>query len=94
MERPTAGWRRGVAASMQQKGSSYAVAIQLGVSQYQKGYSGLFRKEVALGTGYRQPIRFLTSEIKPVEMLHLTGVLVDSSGQPVRAAERAEAHSA
>jgi hypothetical protein len=62
----------------------YAIAIQLGVSQYTKGYSGAFRKEVVLGTGYRQPIKFLTAEDKPVEVLHLTGVLVDSTGRPVR----------
>ena len=63
----------------------YAIAIQLGVSQYGKGYSGAFRKEVVLGTGYRQPIKFLTAEDKPVEVLHLTGVLVNAEGRPVRA---------
>lgn len=50
-----------------------------------KGYSGVFRKEVALGTGLRQPVKFLTAEDKPVEVLHLTGVLVDASGKVVRA---------
>jgi len=50
-----------------------------------KGYSGAFTKEVALGTGYRQPVKFLTAEDKPVEVLHLTGVLVDAQGRVVRA---------
>jgi hypothetical protein len=50
-----------------------------------KGYSGVFTKEVALGTGYRQPVKFLTAEDKPVEVLHLTGVLVDAQGRVVRA---------
>jgi hypothetical protein len=63
----------------------YAIAIQLGVSQYAKGYSGAFRKAVVLGTGYQQPIKFLTAEDRPVEVLHLTGVLVDANGRPVRA---------
>jgi hypothetical protein len=50
-----------------------------------KGYSGVFTKEVALGTGYRQSIKFLTAEDKPVEVLHLTGVLLDATGKVVRA---------
>ncbi len=73
-----AGWSR-------ESGRAYAVAIQLGVSQYMKGYSGVFNKEVALGTGYRQPVKFLTAEDKPVEVLHLTAVLVDANGRVVRA---------
>jgi hypothetical protein len=66
-------------------GKPYAIAIQLGVSQYGKGYSGVFRKEVVLGTGHRVPIRFLTTEGEPVEVLHLTGVLLDATGRPLRA---------
>lgn len=85
LERPDENWARAVAALLQQAQTPYAIAIQVGVSQYQKGYSGVFRKEVVLGTGYRQPIQFLTSEVKPVEVLHLTGVLVDANSQPVRA---------
>jgi hypothetical protein len=38
-----------------------------------------------LGTGYRVPIRFLSAENVPVEVLHLTGVLLDESGRPLRA---------
>lgn len=85
VERPNAGWKQALAPALSQGGASYAVQVQLGVSQYMKGYSGVFRKEVMLGTGYRVPIKFLTAEDKPVEVLHLTGVLVDASGQPVRA---------
>jgi hypothetical protein len=85
VERPSASWKQALASALNQGGASYAVQVQLGVSQYMKGYSGVFRKEVALGTGYRVPIKFLTAEDKPVEVLHLTGMLVDASGQPVRA---------
>jgi hypothetical protein len=85
LERPGGDWRSQAAAIIAQSGVQYAVAVQLGVSQYAKGYSGAFSKEVVLGTGYRQPIRFLTAEDKPVEVLHLTGVLVDANGKPVRA---------
>ena len=85
LERPGVEWRAAAGALVEQSGVQYAVAIQLGVSEYMKGYSGAFTKEVALGTGYRQPVRFLTAEDKPVEVLHLTGVLVDANGRVVRA---------
>jgi hypothetical protein len=85
LARPGAEWRREVAGIVARAGVDYAIAIQVGVSQYTKGYSGVFRKEVALGTGYRKPVKFLTAEDKPVEVLHLTGVLVDARGRVVRA---------
>jgi len=85
LARPGAQWQQEAGRLVAQSGAPYAIAIRVGVSQYMKGYSGVFRKEVALGTGYRQPIKFLTAEDKPVEVLHLTGVLVDPQGRPVRA---------
>ena len=85
LARPGAEWRRQVATILRDDGADHAIVVQLGVSQYMKGYSGAFRKEVVLGTGYRQPIEFMTAEDKPVEVLHLTGVLVDAQGQVVRA---------
>jgi hypothetical protein len=85
LDRPGGEWRGEAAALVTEAGVPYAIVVHLGVSQYMKGYSGAFTKEVALGTGYRQPIKFLTAEDKPVEVLHLTGVLVDASGKPVRA---------
>ena len=85
LTRPGTEWRREVGAIVARSSVDYAIVIQVGVSQYMKGYSGVFRKEVALGTGYREPVKFLTAEDKPVEVLHLTGVLVDGRGQVVRA---------
>jgi len=85
LARPGAEWQREAGAIIASSGADHAIVIQLGVSQYMKGYSGIFAKEVALGTGYRQPVKFLTAEDKPVEVLHLTGVLVDAQGRVVRA---------
>jgi hypothetical protein len=85
LARPGTAWRQEVAGILARAGADHAIAIQVGVSQYMKGYSGVFRKEVALGTGYRKPVKFLTAEDKPVEVLHLTGVLVDARGSAVRA---------
>lgn len=85
LERPTEAWRQAAAAIAAQAGTPYAIAVHVGVSQYAKGYASTFRKEVALGTGNRPRIAFLTAEDEPVEVLHLTGVLVDATGRPVRA---------
>jgi hypothetical protein len=65
--------------------SDSAILVQLGVSQYVKGCSGVFRKDVALGTAHRRPLKFLTTDDKPAEVLHPTGVLVDGQGRVVRA---------
>lgn len=85
VERPDEAWRRDAGALVAAAGRPYVIAVQLGVSQYRKGYAGPFTKEVALGTGFRQRIRFLTAEDKPVDVLHLTGVLLDAQGRAVRA---------
>jgi hypothetical protein len=85
LERPSDAWREQAAARAAAAGKPYVIALHLGVSQYAKGRSGLFRKSVELGTGHRQSIRFLTAEDKPVEVLHLTGVLLDVRGRLVRA---------
>ena len=85
LARPGTEWRQEVAGILARTGADHAIALQVGVSQYMKGYSGVFRKEVALGTGYRKPVKFLTAEDKPVEVLHLTGVLVDAQGKVMRA---------
>jgi hypothetical protein len=85
LERPCDDWRREAGALAAAAGAPYAIAIRLGVGEYAKGYATAFRKEVALGTGHREPIRFLTAEDRPVEVLQLTGVLVDAAGRPLRA---------
>lgn len=85
LQRPTAEWSRRAGALATAAGAPHAIAVQVGVSQYAKGYASTFRKEVALGTGHRPRIRFLTAEDEPVEVLHLTGVLVDATGRPLRA---------
>lgn len=84
LERPGAQWRLAAAEVARGAGTPYLVSLQLGISQYGKGYRGLWRKEVKLGTGYFQPVRFLSAEDKPVEVLHLTGALLDAGGRPVR----------
>jgi hypothetical protein len=85
LSRPTVAWQQAAAELLARQGASHAVVIWLGVSQYPKGREGVFGKKVVLGTGHEEPIRFLTAEDKLLEVLQLTGVLVDAQGRVVRA---------
>jgi len=85
VRKPSVAWSEAVAALLAREGANYAVVTWLGISQYPKGREGAFGKKVVLGTGHEEPIRFLTAEDKLLEVLQLTGVLVDAQGIVVRA---------
>jgi hypothetical protein len=85
LRKPSAAWSAAVAERMALEGSGYAVLVSLTISQYPKGRSGMFAKNVVLGTGHEEPVKFLTAEDKLLEVLQLTGVLVDAQGRVVRA---------
>ena len=85
VRQPSAAWSQAMAALLAREGAQYAVVASLGVSQYPKGRDGAFAKKVVLGTGYEEPIAFLTAEDKLLEVLQVTGVLVDAQGRVVRA---------
>jgi hypothetical protein len=85
IRRPSPAWSQAMAAMLAREGAQYAVVVTLAVSQYPKGRQGVFGKKVMLGTGYEEKIEFLTAEDKLLEVLQLTGVLVDAQGRVVRA---------
>lgn len=85
VRKPSAAWSRAMAALLAREGAQYAVVVTLAVTQYPKGREGFFGKKVVLGTGYEERIEFLTAEDKLLEVLQLTGVLVDAQGRVVRA---------
>lgn len=85
VRRPSAAWQQAMASLMAGEGATHAMLVSLGVSQYPKGREGAFGKKVVLGTGHEEPVRFLTAEDKLLEVLQLTGVLVNAQGQVVRA---------
>lgn len=84
VRRPGAAWQQAVADLLAREGATHAMLVSLGVSQYPKGREGVFGKKVMLGTGHEEPVRFLTAEDKLLEVLQLTGVLVNAQGQVVR----------
>ena len=83
--RPGAAWQQSVASLLAARGAHHAIVVTLGVSQYPKGREGVFGKKVVLGTGHEEPIKFLTAEDKLLEVLQLTGALVDAQGRVLRA---------
>jgi len=85
VRKPSAAWSQAMAGLLAREGARYAVVVTLAVSQYPKGREGVFGKKVVLGTGYEERIQFLTAEDKLLEVLQLTGVLVDTQGRVVRA---------
>jgi hypothetical protein len=85
VRKPSAAWSQAMAALLAREGAQSAVVVTLAVSQYPKGREGVFGKKVVLGTGYEERIEFLTAEDKLLEVLQLTGVLVDAQGRVVRA---------
>jgi len=85
VRRPSAAWQQAMAGLLAREGATHAILVSLGVSQYPKGREGVFGKKVVLGTAHEEPVRFLTAEDKLLEVLQLTGVLVNAQGQVVRA---------
>jgi hypothetical protein len=85
VRRPGAAWQHAMADLLAREGATHALLVSLGVTQYPKGREGAFGKKVVLGTGHEEPVRFLTAEDKLLEVLQLTGVLVNAQGQVVRA---------
>jgi hypothetical protein len=83
--RPSPRWVSAVAASLAEEQRDYVLVITLEVGQYwthQKNLLGA--KEVRLGTNHSQGVPWLTSLDQPVQVLQLTGALVDREGRAVR----------
>ena len=85
LERPSKSWQESVTAAMAGQGLEYVLLVNVAVSQYPKGRRGIFAKNVLVGTGHEQPVQFLTAEDKLLEVLQVTGLLVDARGRVVRA---------
>ena len=85
LEKPSAAWRAQLAATLDRAGAKHLVWLQIGIAEYPKSDRGAFGKQVHLGTGYAEPIAFLSAVDKPVEVVQIVGVLLDADGNPVRA---------
>ena len=83
--RPSDDWTQWAARAMAGAGVPNALVITAEISDYyiqQRGLAG--RKEVELGTGYTVSLPWMTGLDTPVNVLQLTGALMDSTGEAVR----------
>ncbi len=83
--RPSPEWSAWLAQGLSARQAGRALVLRLEVGSYlvrQRGLRG--RKEVDLGTGYTISLPWLTSLETPVQVLQLTGALVDADGRAVR----------
>lgn len=85
LDKPSKDWKKAFSQLMAEQQADYAILVWIGLSEYPKADKGMFKKKVILGTNYEREIRFLSAVDKPVEVLQLTGVLLDKEGNVVRA---------
>ena len=83
--KPDAEWRAAAAALAAQHNAPRILLIQLAFTQFPKTDRGFFAKKVVLGTDYEVPVRFFSAVDGPIEVVALTGVLLDADGNILRA---------
>ena len=83
--KPGAQWQTAAAAIAAENNASRILVVQLAFTQFPKADRGYFGKKVVLGTGYEVPVRFFSAVDKPIEVIALTGILLDARGGLLRA---------
>jgi hypothetical protein len=84
--RPSSSWMEWARSALDSARASGVLVITLEVGQYWPRQKGRFggRKVVELGTDHSQGIPWLTALDKPLDVLQLTGALMDRDGQAIR----------
>jgi hypothetical protein len=83
--RPSAAWIEWLRPPAAAKSVDRVLVLTLEVGQYWTRQTGLRGdKSVELGTGYTQPLPWLTGLEQPAMVLQLTGALVNAEGQAIR----------
>lgn len=83
--RPSPAWIETSDRALHAAGADYAMVITLEIGEYhvhQRNWRG--DKEVRLGTGHAAKVPWLTSLDQPVQVLQLTGALIDRQGHAIR----------
>ena len=81
-KKPSVEWKQKIAAVCESKNLDYVIIIFTGLSEYMIHQKNIFgKKELELGTGYSIPVKWLKSLDDPVDVVHVTGVLVDKTGK-------------
>ena len=85
LKKPSKEWKKALSEELTSHNAENALYIRLAITEYPKSDMGLFKKKVRLGTNYDRVIRFLSAEDEPVEVLQVTGILIDKNGDVIRA---------
>ena len=83
--KPDVEWRAAAATLAAQYSAPRILFIQLAFTQFPKADRGFFGKKVVLGTDYEVPVRVFSAVDGPIEVVALTGVLLDADGNMLRA---------
>jgi len=84
---PSRRWAERLRALAARQQADFVLVIALGPGEYylrQRGGLSL-RKELQLGTGYTVPVAWLNAVDQPIQVLHLTGLLLSRDGTVLRA---------
>lgn len=79
--KPATGWKSAAGELAMREGATRIVVTQLDFVQYPKADKGFFGKKVVLGTHHEQDVRFLSALDKPIEVLQLSGAVLDTNGR-------------
>jgi hypothetical protein len=82
--KPDAEWRAAAVELAAQHDAAQLLVIQLAFTQFPKADRGFFGKKVVLGTDYEVPVRFFSVVDAPIEVVALTGILLDADGDMLR----------
>lgn len=89
IDKPDKKWKWALKQKMITTNSDYALILWIGFNEYPKANKGLFKKKVVLGTDFEPEIRFLSGELEPVEVLQISGMLLDINGNIIRSGAEA-----
>ena len=79
--KPKPPWRDAAVGMAANEGAARIVVTQLDFVQYPKADKGFFGKKVTLGTHHENKVRFFSAIDKPIEVLQLSGVVLDAEGR-------------
>lgn len=85
LHHPSKPWKEWVVQKLDDTQADYLMIVHIGISEYypkQVDWKG--NKAFEIGTGYVKRIQWLTALDQPVEMIQLTGMLIDREGRVVK----------
>lgn len=93
MKKAKDDWKVAASNTATEYETEYLMRIWISFAEYPKSDKGLVKREVILGTNHSKETRFFSSDDKPLEILQLSGYIVDKNGNIVRAGAEGVIHN-